>query len=88
MTTSPPPAKRSDEADCIQFRLAQEEGSAYAKSLEHMVKEVAHAGDTKRCGDFIISFATKRPKDQLNGRRYANPADVSFDTVQVKTGRG
>jgi hypothetical protein len=183
MTTSSPPAKRSEEADYIQLMLAQEEGNAYARSLEHMVREVAHTGDTKKCGDFIIGFAQEKaeglyrlcdgklewtePKegenchfevsvidatdhrfipnldvtltvvdsreialgsrkmpflwhpglyhygcnwslprdgryslqihvaaptfprhDKRNGCRYAKPADVSFDNVEVKTGRG
>ena len=72
MTTSPPPAKRSDEADCIQFRLAQEEGSAYAKSLEHMVKEVAHAGDTEQVLA-TSSLALPRKGRRINSTAAAMP---------------
>lgn len=80
MPQSVPPARPSDEADPTQLRLAQEEGKAYVKSLEHMVKEVAHTGRTKRCGDFVIGFAQEKAEGLYQLR------DGSLEWTEPKEG--
>lgn len=56
--SSTPPMELSDEANKKQLQLAQEQGDAYQKALEHMTKKEAH-GDQKRAGDYIVGYAVE-----------------------------
>ncbi len=48
----------SDEADAEQLGLAQEQGRAFRRTVEHMTQKEAH-GATKRMGDYIIGYAVE-----------------------------
>ena len=64
----PPPAEPSDEADETQLEMAKAEGEAYLKSLEYMANEVAHSGDMKRAGDYIVAFAQEEAEGMYHMR--------------------
>ncbi len=56
----PPPERPSDEADAHQLKQAKAEGSDYLQSVEYMIQEVAHTGDTQRVGDVVVGFAQEK----------------------------
>lgn len=47
----------SETADERHLELAREEGEAYQRSFRHVARDVAHAGDETRAGDYVIGFA-------------------------------
>jgi hypothetical protein len=47
----------SDEVDERQLELAVKAGDAYLDALDYMATEVAHTGDQKEAGDYIVGFA-------------------------------
>ena len=47
----------SDEVDETQLELARRAGDAYRDALEYMIEEVAHTGDTRKAGDYVVGFA-------------------------------
>lgn len=55
-----PPSQVSDEADQNQLEMAKAEGTAYQKSLDYMVADVADTGGKKRAGDYLVGFAQER----------------------------
>lgn len=55
-----PSSQVSEEADQNQLEMARAEGTAYQKSLDYMVNEVADAGSKQRAGNYIIGFAQER----------------------------
>ena len=55
----PPMDPNTDEADATQLKLAKAEGDAYGKSLEHMIKSVAHGGAEKLAGHYRIGYAVE-----------------------------
>ena len=57
---SQPVERPSDEADRHQLALASQEGEAYHRSLLYMAHEVAHSGDMKRAGDYIVAYAQEK----------------------------
>lgn len=50
----------TDEADEKQLSLAQNQGDAYGKALEHMVTEVADDGGQKEAGNYKIGYAIEQ----------------------------
>ena len=69
-TTTPhtPPARPSDEGDRHQLALAKQDGAAYREALQYMVDEVAHTGDYKRAGDYIVGYAQERAEGMYHLR--------------------
>ncbi|WP_135366500.1 iron transporter [Halosimplex halophilum] len=47
----------SEEVDDRQLRLAREAGDAYRAAVDYMIEEVAHTGDTREAGDYVVGFA-------------------------------
>jgi uncharacterized protein involved in high-affinity Fe2+ transport len=71
MAYKKPPAKSSDEANTEQLALARNEGKAYVKSLNHMVKKVADVGGEKRAGDYLVAYAVEKAEGMyhmMNGK--------------------
>jgi hypothetical protein len=58
-STQEPGMHVSEEADQNQLELAQAQGEAYLKALEHMAYKEAHAGGEKRVGDYVIAYAVE-----------------------------
>jgi uncharacterized protein involved in high-affinity Fe2+ transport len=54
-----PPMKESDEAKKAQLKLARDQGDAYIKALNEMVKKEAHDGDEKHAGNYIVAIAVE-----------------------------
>lgn len=49
--------KPSEEVDERQLELAREEGEVYRKSVEYMANEVAHTGEIREVGEYLVGFA-------------------------------
>ncbi|WP_232686857.1 iron transporter [Halobacterium zhouii] len=47
----------SDEVDETQLQLAEKMGEAFMEGVEYMITEVAHTGDTKEAGEYVVGFA-------------------------------
>ena len=52
-----PSKTTSDEVDERQLELARKAGDAYQEALEYMATEVAHTGDKRESGDYVVGFA-------------------------------
>lgn len=55
-----PPTRTSDEGDKPGLKLAQEQGAAFQRTVEHMVKEVADGGGRKHAGEYIVGYAVEK----------------------------
>ena len=54
-----PAMQASQEADKQQLEMVKEQGRAYKKTLEYMVKEEAH-GELKPAGDYLVGCAVEK----------------------------
>lgn len=74
-----PPVRPSDEADTEALDLAQSQGDAYRRALDHMAREEAHVGGMKPAGDYVVAFAQEAAEGMWHVEggelRWRNPAD-------------
>jgi hypothetical protein len=54
-----PPMQLSDEAKTDQLHLARQQGDAYVKALNEMVKRTADDGGEQRAGDYVVGYAVE-----------------------------
>jgi len=52
--------QKSDEASNEELEMAQEQGKAYLKALNHMSKEVADTGAEKKAGNYVVGLAIEK----------------------------
>ena len=73
----PPLDPNTSEADPEQLRLAQGQGQAYGRALEHMTTSVAHDGGEQEAGDYRIGYAVEEAEgmyEWVDGRlRWRDP---------------
>lgn len=57
--TNRPPMKPSGEANEHQLNLARKQGKCLEEAVKHMMEKVAHDGEEKPAGDYLVGYAVE-----------------------------
>ena len=83
----PPMDPETSEADAAQLALARAQGDAYQRALQHMTTEVAHAGGSRRAGEYLVGYAVEDAEGMYELRdgelRWRNPKGGENVHVEV-----
>ena len=70
---------RSEEGDPKGLELGRQQGQAMARTIRHMVEEVAQGGEEVPCGEYLVAYAVEEAEGMYmphgDGLRWVEPEE-------------